>query len=260
MRATNRLSRSFGSGKLALTAECLPPRGADPAAIQRLATYFPPSIDAVVVADNHDQVRSSALACAALLASDRTEVMLSMVTRDRNRVALESDVLGAAALGIQSFLCLTGVHQSLGTSPQAAGAYDLDSCQFSQALARMADLGLDFAGNKIDVAPNLFVAATAHPYLRPVELSLLGVRKKIAAGVQALFTDAITDLAEFEHWMTALCAAGYDKKVAIIASVRPDSLALVGKLSKTEGVRGIHLLSGGNEHKVADFAQQVGLA
>jgi len=247
MRATTKLTRTLGSGQQALTVECLPPRGAAPEDTKRLASYFPPTVDAVVVADNHEEVRSSALACAAILAGEKTETLLSMVTRDRNRIALESDVLGAAALGVHGVLCLSGLHQSLGASRKAASAYDLDACQLALSLARMADEGLGFSGDKLDPAPNLFVAATAHPYLNPIELSLLGVRKKMAAGAQALFTDAVTDLAAFNTWMTAVCAAGYDKQVAIIASVRPSQLNLVAQLKRIEGVRGIHILSGGQE-------------
>lgn len=260
MRATTRLSETLAAGRWAFTAECWPPRSADPDEVKRLANCFPPAIDAVVVADSHDGVRSSALSCAALMTGQKAEPLLSLVTRDRNRVALESDVLGAAALGIRSFLCLTGVHQALGTCPEAAGAYDLDSCQLSQALARLTEQGLDFSGKKLDPIPSLFVTATAHPYLQPIELSLLGVRKKIAAGAQVLFTDAVTDLDGFALWMTALCAAGYEKQVAIIASVRLGDIALVSRLRQIDGVRGIHLLSGGNEQQIGSFIQQAGLA
>jgi len=260
MRAKTKLAQTLGAGKWAITAECLPPRGADPSAVKKLAACFSAVLDAVVVADNHHDVRSSALACAALLAGEKLEPMLSMVTRDRNRVALESDVLGAAALGIRNFLCLTGTHQSLGTSPKAAGSYDLDATQLSLALSRMADDGFDFSGNKLDAAPDLFVAASAHPYLRPMELNLLGLRKKVAAGAQAIMTDAITELAGFEQWMEAVRSAGIDKKVAIIASVRPENVEIARKVRTVPGVRGIHLLSGGSEHLVAQVIKDASLA
>ena len=113
MKATNKLAEKLGSGKLALTAACLPPHDADAASVKKLAGYFPATLDGVIVADNPSKVRGSALACAALLAAEKVEPMLSLITRDRNRIALESDVLGATALGIRNFLCLTGAHQSL---------------------------------------------------------------------------------------------------------------------------------------------------
>ena len=137
MTTTNsRLGQALASGRLALTAECLPPRGGDAAAVKKLSSVLPPSLDAVVVADNPDGIHGSALACAALLAGEGRPAVLSMVTRDRNRIALESDALGAAALGVEAIFCLSGDHQSLGVCPQAAGVYDIDSIQFIQALKR----------------------------------------------------------------------------------------------------------------------------
>jgi methylenetetrahydrofolate reductase (NADPH) len=260
MRAKNRLTDKLGSGGFALTLECLPPRGSDPAATRQLATCFPKAVDAIVVADNHHEVRSSALACAALLSAAQAEPILSLVTRDRNRIALESDVLGAAALGIRAFLCLTGVHQSIAASPKAAGVYDLDACQLSQALATMADAALDFSGNRLEHSPDLFVAATVHPSLRPIELSLLGLRKKIAAGAQAVFTDRISDIGTFETWLAAVRAVRLDQRVAIIASVKPEDLEIARRLRKMAGVSGIHLLSGGDEVNAGRFFEQAGLA
>ena len=221
MTATNRLAEKLGSGKLALTAACLPPHDADAASVKKLAGCFPAVLDGVVVADNPHKVRGSALACAALLAAEKVETVLSLITRDRNRIALESDVLGAAALGIKNFLCLTGVHQSLGTSPQAAGAFDIDATQLCQALSKMTSQGVDFDGNKLSFAPNFGIAVAVHPYLQPIELSIVQVKKKIAAGAQVLLTDPIFDVAGFEQWMQAVRAAGLDKKAAIIASVMP---------------------------------------
>ena len=221
MTATNRLAEKLASGKQVLSAGCLPPSTADAASIKKLAGFFPASLDSVVVADNPGKVRGSALACAALLAGEKLEPMLSLITRDRNRVALESDVLGATALGVKSFLCLTGAHQSLGASPGAAGAFDIDSTQLCQALSRMAGQGVDFEGNKLSFSPNFGIAAAVHPYIRPTELSVLQTQKKIAAGAQVLLTDPIFDVAGFEAWMKAIRAAGLDKKAAIIASVLP---------------------------------------
>jgi methylenetetrahydrofolate reductase (NADPH) len=225
--------------------------------------------------------------------------MLSLITRDRNRVALESDVLGASALGIQNFLCLSGAHQSLGACAQAAGAFDIDSTQLCQALAKMATQGVDFDGNKLPSVPNFGIAVAVHPYLRPIELSILQVKKKIAAGAQVLLTDPIFDVAGFEQWMQAVCAAGLDKKAAIIASVLPlQSVAqaellkarsgfapmgdevmsrlkgasdtaqagiaivseIAGKVKAIAGVRGIHILSDGCEQSVAKIIQEARLA
>jgi methylenetetrahydrofolate reductase (NADPH) len=299
MTATSKLAEKLGSGKPALTAACLPPHAADAAAMRKLAAYFPASVDSVVVADNPGRVRGSALACAALLAAEKLEPMLSLITRDRNRIALESDVLGASALGIKSFLCLTGAHQSLGASPQAAGAFDIDSTQLCQALAKMTAQGMDFEDKKLPVAPFFGIAVAVHPYLRPMELAILQLKKKIAAGAQVLLTDPIFDVAGFEQWMQAVRAAGLDKKAAILASVLPltsvvqaeflkarsgfapigddvigrlkgasdaakAGIAIVaeiaGKVRAIPGVRGIHILSDGCEQSVAQIIAEARLA
>jgi methylenetetrahydrofolate reductase (NADPH) len=221
MTAISKLSEKLGSGKPVVTAACLPPHGTDPTAVKKLAACFPPSLDGVIVGDHAEQAHGSALACAVLLAAEKVEPVLSLCTRDRNRVALESDVLGAFALGVKTFFCMSGTHQALGGFPQAAGAYDMDSVQLTQALARMASAGLDFSGAKLTATPSLTVAAAVHPYLRPIEMALAQTRKKIGAGAQILLTDPIFDLAGFEEWLKAVRAVGLDKRAAIIASVLP---------------------------------------
>ena len=299
MKAMNRLADKLGSGGFALTAACLPPHDADAATIKKLAGYFPAALDGVVVADNPSKVRGSALACAALLANEKIEPMLSLITRDRNRIALESDVLGAAALGVRNFLCLTGAHQSLGTFPQAAGAFDIDAIQLCQALSQMTSQGVDFQGNKLPSSPNFGIAVAVHPYMRPVELAVLQAKKKIAAGAQVLLTDPIFDLASFEQWMQGMRAAGLDKKAAIVASLLPlqsvaqaeflkarsgfapigdDVIArlkgssdaartgiaivaeIAAKVKGISGVRGIHILSDGCEPSVPKIIQEARLA
>jgi len=298
MTAMSRLSEKLGSGKPVLTAACLPPHGTDPAAVKRLAACFPPSLDGVIVGDHAERAHGSALACAVLLAAEKVEPVLSLCTRDRNRVALESDVLGASTLGVKTFFCMSGMHQALGGFPQAAGAYDMDSLQLTQALAKMASAGLDFSGAKLAAAPSLTVAAAAHPYLRPMELALAQTRKKIAAGAQILLTDPIFDLAGFEEWLKAVWAAGLDKRVAVIASVLPlTSVAqaeelrtqpgspisdeiikrlrnsgdaaqagvaiaaeIAGKAKAMDGVRGIHIHSAGCEALAAPVIKEARLA
>jgi 5,10-methylenetetrahydrofolate reductase len=202
------------------------------------------------------------------------------------------------ALGVKNFLCLTGAHQSLGAGPQAAGAFDIDSVQLCQALAAMTSQGVGFEGNKLSSAPNFGIAASVHPYLSPIELSILQTKKKIAAGAQILLTDPIFDVARFEQWMKAARAAGIDRAAAIIASVLPltsaaqveflkarsgfapigddvvarikgdgtgkAGIALVaeiaGKVKAIQGVRGIHILSDGCEQLVPTILQEARLA
>ncbi|MGA2272072.1 MAG: methylenetetrahydrofolate reductase [Bryobacteraceae bacterium] len=291
MTTTNsRLGQALGSSRLALTAECLPPLGDGAGAVKKLSSLLPAHLDAVVVADSPGGIHGSALACAAMLAGEGRPSVLSMVTRDRNRIALESDARGAAALGVEAIFCLSGDHQSLSVCPQAAGVYDIDSIQFTQALKGWMREG---------PLPELPIGAAAHPYQQPLELNLLRLRKKIAAGASFLLTQAIFDLAGFTKWMDAVRAAGLDQKVAIIASVLPlTSVELAKVLDRRRtygpvpesvitrlsgaadaakegieiaaemaaqvkaipGVRGIHVLCGGCESAAAIVIQKGGLA
>jgi methylenetetrahydrofolate reductase (NADPH) len=282
----SKLGQALGNGKLAITAECLAPRAADAAAVKKLAAELPAGLDAVVVPDNPDGIHGSALACAAILAGEGRESVLSMVTRDRNRIALESEALGAAALGVGAILSLSGDHPSLGVSPQAASVYDIDSIQFTQALKKLA-------------LAEVLLGAVAHPYMQPAELSLLRLKKKIAAGADFVLTQAVFDLAGFTKWMDAVREAGLDKRVAIVASVLPltsvdkakahekrqtygpvgeqviarlggaadaakEGVAIAAEMAKqlksVPGVRGIHILSGGCEALAGAVIQEAGLA
>lgn len=294
-----KLSETLSAGRLALTAECQPPRSADAGAIRKLLAQLPASLDAVVVADNPEGPAGSALACAAILAAEKREPVLSLVTRDRNRVALESEVLGAAALGVRSFLCMSGDHQSKGSSPQAAGAYDIDSIQLLQAIKTMSEKGLGLDGGKLEGTLDCSLGAVVAPGLRPMELNLLRLRKKIQAGATFLLTHAVFDLPAFTQWLEAVRAAGLDKQVAIIASVMPlpsverakelqakgtygtipdsviarlqkaanpakEGVTIAAEAAKSlkslSGVRGIHILSGSSEGAVAQIITEAGLA
>jgi methylenetetrahydrofolate reductase (NADPH) len=251
--AKTKLALALASGRLAVTAECRPPRDGDAAAVKKLSATLPPNLDAVVVADNPDTIHGSALACAAILAAEGHSTVLAMVTRDRNRIALESDALGAMTLGVGGILSLSGDHQSLGACPQAAGVYDIDSVQFVQALNRMRREGVSLDG--------WLVGAAAHPSLEPIELNLLRLKKKVAAGADFVLTQAVVDLAGFRRWMDAVREAGLDKQVAIIAGVAAAGGGeMAAQLKSVPGVRGIHVFSGGCESLVAGVIQQAGLA
>jgi methylenetetrahydrofolate reductase (NADPH) len=289
-KTKSRLAEALASGRLALTAECLPPRGGDAGALKNLSSVLSPNLDAVVVPDNPGELHGSAMACAAMLALSGRSSVLSMVTRDRNRIALESDAQGAVALGVEGIFCLSGDHQSLGVCPQAASVYDIDSIQLTQALKRMMRDG---------PLPEVPVGAAAHPYQQPLELSVLRLRKKIAAGADFLLTQAVFDLAAFSKWMDAVRAAGLESKAAIVASVLPlisveqakdlerrrtygpvpesvierlsgasdpvregmaIAVEMAGQLKTIPGVRGIHILCGGCESSAGTVIQEAALA
>ena len=292
MEPATKLAHALRSGRLALTAEYVPPAGADGEVIRKQAASLPPALDAVVVADNQGEIGASALACSSILAAEGKEPVLTISTRDRNRIALQSDVLGAAMLGILNVLCLSGEHQSLSASPEAAGAFDIDSVQLVQALTRMRDEGVLLGGKGLQSKPPLFVGTSAHPYLRPMELALIGLRKKVEAGAQFLVTQPVFDVEGFVEWMGAVREAGLHERTHIIAAVRPlvsaegterlrvpDELSarlressdsaqegiricadIAVQLKGLEGVRGIHVLSGGGNDAVAHVIQQAGLS
>jgi len=296
---TNSFAQALNSSRFIVTAELLPPRGADPDAIKGLSESLPSDLDAIVVGDNPDRIRGSAISAAVLLGyAGRASVILSMATRDRNRIALLSDALGAAALGISGLVCMSGNHQSLGICKEAAAANDFDSVQFTQALKKMVLRTAGKYRNEHESVLDLQVGATAHPYLRPMELNLIRLKKKVTVGADFLLTQAVFDLDEFTQWMDVVREAGFDKRTAIIPSVLPltdsnkartlqksrtygpigdevveridnarnpagEGVAIAAeaasRLKNMPGVRGIHILSGGCESLAAAVIKQAGL-
>jgi len=296
---TSNFARALNSGRLVVTAECLPPQGADAAYFADFSEMLPRNLDAVIVADNPDAIRSSSISAASLLRKQgRDDIVMAMTTRDRNRIALMSDALGAAALDVAAILCVAGNHQSISICPQAAAANDLDSVQFIHALKDMILHGAGIGGNKLSPKPELLVGALAQPYMRPMELSLLHIRKKITAGADFLLTQAVFDLEGFELWLNAVREAGFDKRVAIIPCVLPitdlnkarelqrsgtygpipdaiisriekaadtvrEGVAIASeiavKLKDMQGVRGIHILNAEQARLVAAVLERAGI-
>jgi len=258
--ATSKLAQALHSGRMAVTAECVPSGTKDADAVRRFAAAFPSSLDALVVSDNGGQ-GISAVVCSALLAGQGLEPVLTVLTRDRNRIALLSDVLGAAALGVKNILCLPGDHQSLGSQPEAAGAYDVDPVQLIQLLNERQG----------DGSGPLFIGAEAYPHLRPLELSMIDVRKKVRAGARFLLTRPVLDMASFEEWMGAVRQEGLHERVDIIAGVQPltgadqaESIAVCAEtaaaLKSVDGVRGVHIRGGGTPDAAAAVIAGAGLA
>ena len=217
----NKFAETLDSGRMMATAECLPPRGSDYSIIEALAASLPDSLDAIVVTDNRDAIRGSAFSAAVMLAQKGASVILSMATRDRNRIALLSDALGAAALNVDAILCTSGNHQAISVCRQAAAAHDLDSVQFTQSMKKIILYGSGFSDKPLQPRLELQVGATAHPYLRPIELSLLRLKKKIIAGADFLLTQPVFDLDGFSLWMESVTKRDLDKRTAVIPSVLP---------------------------------------
>jgi methylenetetrahydrofolate reductase (NADPH) len=147
------------------------------------------------------------------------EPILQMVTRDRNRIALQSDLLGASALGVQNVLCLTGDHQARGDHPQAKKVFDLDSIQWMMAVKQIRDQGLLMNGKKISGAPNFFIGGVANPFVESLELHILRLQKKIAAGMDFIQTQPVLNMERFKRWLDQSTEQGLPDQCPIIAGV-----------------------------------------
>jgi len=218
----SRLKKVLEAGKFAVTAECGPPKGADPEVVFQKAEKLNGCVDAVNVTDNQTAiVRMSSLAACTLLKSAGLDPVLQMVVRDRNRIALQSDILGASALGIRNVLCLSGDHQCFGNQPQAAGVFDLDSIQFLEVVRNMRDRGVILGGETLTAGPDLFIGAAANPFADPVSFRAIRLGKKVRAGAEFIQTQCIYNLDRFEAWLQMASDKGLTEKTCILGGVTP---------------------------------------
>ena len=218
----NRLEAVLAAGHLAVTSECGPPRSADGEAITKKAKLLAGYVDAVNVTDNQTSVtRLCSLAACIHLKLMGVEPVLQMVTRDRNRIALQSDILGAASFGIRNILCLSGDHQSFGDCAAGKNVHDIDSVQLVQTVRRMRDDAKFLGDGDIDVPPQMFVGAAANPFADPFEIRVPRLAKKVAAGAEFIQTQCIFNLDKFEEWMRLARDRGLPDQVAILAGLTP---------------------------------------
>jgi methylenetetrahydrofolate reductase (NADPH) len=213
------LEQQIGSGKKLLLAEISPPQGGDPAPVRALAGRLKGKIDALGISDNRDRVSMSAMAAATIVAAEGLEPILHVVTRDRNRIALVSDALGAQALGIRNLLCTSGTHQVLGSYGAAKNVFDIDAVQLLQTYSNLAGNGSlvgeqGFAGTK-----PFCLGGTAAPFADPLEMQIAKIAKKIRAGAKFLVTQPIFDLDRFNQWWQEVARAGLHEKAAIVAGI-----------------------------------------
>jgi methylenetetrahydrofolate reductase (NADPH) len=221
MQQDSHLAKKIRNKEFIVTAEFLPPKSADSQSVEDSAGFFKNGLTAVNVADNpHGPVLSS-LAGSVILSKIGIEPVYQIVTRDRNRIALQSDLLGAAALGIKNVLCLSGHHQVLTESHESASVYDIDSIQLIAAVKKMCDEGVLLDGSKIKGSFSVLVGAAASPDMQPMELNILRLAKKVQAGARFIQTQAVFDTDNFETWLKAARAQGLTDKTAIIAGVLP---------------------------------------
>ena len=294
MKLDSNLSKKIEAGDFVVTAEFLPQASADSSSAG-IAISSMNSLTAVNVADNpHGPVMSS-LAGAVILKNAGVEPVYQIITRDRNRIAIQSDLLGAACLGIRNVLCLSGHHQALTGSPESSNVYDIDSIQLIAAVKQMRDQGILLDGTKIEGDFPIFIGAVANPFMKPLELNILRHAKKVEAGAEFIQTQAIFDANEFSQWINTAQKEGISEKTAIIAGVLPiRSVAeaenlrdkymdmsipdqviermnsagdeegqrkegisicveIIKEIKGLDGVKGIHILSGGRESSVPEI-------
>ena len=233
VKTPSKLEKIIAAGHLAVTSECGPPRGSDPEVITKKADMIKDYVDAINITDNQTSVtRMCSLAACIRLKLMGLEPILQMVTRDRNRIALQSDILGAAAFDIHNILCLSGDHQSFGDCAQGQNVHDIDSMQLIQTVRHMRDEGKFLGGGDIDRPPKMFVGAAANPFADPFEIRVPRLAKKIAAGVEFIQTQCIYNLEKFELWLKMARDRGLLEKVHILAGVTPFKSAGMARYMK----------------------------
>jgi methylenetetrahydrofolate reductase (NADPH) len=221
-KTNSKLEKIFKSGVMAVTSECGPPRSSDPAHIIEKGHLIKNHVDAINITDNQTSVtRLCSLAACIHLKLQGLEPVLQMVCRDRNRIAMQADILGAASFGINNMLCLSGDHQSFGDHPKAQNVFDLDSMQLIQTVRHMRDEGKFLSGDEIKLPPNLFVGAAANPFADPFKIRVPRLAKKIAAGAEFIQTQCVYNLDKFELWMKGVVERGLHEKVFIMPGITP---------------------------------------
>jgi methylenetetrahydrofolate reductase (NADPH) len=299
MKSGSRLEKILTSGHFAFTGELGPPRGANAEVVRKKAGHLKGIVDAVNITDNQTGVVRMASWAACLLAiQEGLEPNFQMVCRDRNRLAMQSDILGAYTHGIRNMLCLSGDHQQFGDHPMSKGVYDIDSIQLISTVKKMRDEGKFINGEQIDEPPKIFIGAAANPFAEPFEWRVHRLAKKISAGVDFIQTQCIYDMKRFREWMRQADELGLTEKAYILAGITPlksggmarymaknvsgiiipdeiidrmvkakkpadEGIQLcveqIQELREIKGVRGIHLMAIEWEHRVPEIAERAKL-
>ena len=223
MKSGSNLEKILAKGLFAVTGELGPPEGNDVSVVKRKADLLRGYVDAVNVTDNQTAiVRMSSLATSALVVQMGLEPIMHMVTRDRNRIAIQSDIFGATALGIKNMLCMSGVHHTFGNQVDAKNVHDLDSIQLIDCVRTLRDQGTLLGGDeKIEGKVDLLIGAVMNPFADPFEFQAVRLAKKIRAGADFIQTYPIYDMERFKEWMKMVRDRGLDKKVYILVTLCP---------------------------------------
>jgi len=221
-KAGSNLEKILSAGRFAVTGECGPPKSADGGVIEEKAKLLKGYVDAANITDNQTAVvRICSMAAAYTAQQNSVEAIMQMTCRDRNRLAMQADILGAAALGLKNILCLTGDHVSFGNHPEAKGVHDLDSMGLIRMFKDMRDEKKFQCGEEMDVAPSLYIGCAENPFGDPFEFRALRLKKKVEAGADFVQTQCIFNVPKFKKWMEEVRVLGLHQEIKILAGITP---------------------------------------
>lgn len=292
--AGTKLSKAAKNGRFIVTAECKPPRGPKTESIKACASALGKTVHAIAAPGSEDGVRLPSLAVCCQLSAADVEPILYLLTRDVNRIALQSAILGAASMGIGNIMCLSGRHQALTTSGSARGVFDVDPIQLLRIADGIRKEGKLADGQTIDAPIELLLGTDTNPFADPMELQIMALEAAVVAGADFVITQPVFNMDKFSQWMSSVRDRGIQSKTCIIASVMPLSSAqeaaslaekfryldipedaikklestggtdiavkTIEDLRKVDGVRGIHLMTGENFELAANILKTSGLS
>ncbi len=300
MKAGSNLERMFESGNFTVTGEVGPPKSCDGEVVRHHARLLKGWCESFNLTDNQTAiVRLSSIAAGKILIEEGCEPNIQIVCRDRNRIAIQSDVLGAAAMGIINILCLSGDHQKFGNHPTCKNVYDVDSIQLIKMLDGMRQ-GCFANGEQMKgEPPKIYIGCAANPFADPFEFRVTRLEKKADAGADFCQTQCILDMERFERWMELVRACGLHKRIKILAGITPMKSIKAAKymkdyvagitvsddiiqrlekaedqkaeginiaieqiqyLKKMEGIAGVHVMAIAWEEKVPEICERSGLS
>jgi methionine synthase / methylenetetrahydrofolate reductase(NADPH) len=235
MKSGSRLERVLTGGHFAVTGELGPPKSGDPEVVRKKARILKGNVDAVNITDCQTAiVRMSSIGAGILTQAEGVEPVIQMTCRDRNRIGMQADILGAAALGLKNLLCLTGDHQKFGNHPGAKGVFDMDSIQLLGMARAMRDERKFQCGETIKSSePRLFLGAAANPFAGPFEFRAARLGKKVVNGADFIQTQIVYNLDKFARFMAMVRDLGLHEKVHILAGVTPPKSVGMARYMKT---------------------------
>lgn len=294
-----RLERVLRSGAFAVTTEIAPPDSADPYEVYQRASVFDGYVDAMNATDGSGaNCHMSSVGMCSLLTRLGYSMVMQISCRDRNRIAIQGDVLGASAMGVSNILCLTGDGVQSGDHPEAKPVFDLDCMTSLQMLRGMRDEGKLLSGRKLSCPPQVFLGAAANPFAPPFDFRPLRLAKKVAAGAQFIQTQYCFDIKMFKLYMQRVRELGLHEKIFILTGVGPLSSAksaewirtnvagvhipdaiikrlkgaknqaqegvnlcieMIHQVRDIEGVHGVHIMAYKQEHRVAEIVDKSGV-